>query len=121
MTVEQALRDFFATRECPMCGRVFRPGRLDQQFCGQPCRKKAWRLRRQAPPSSPAVPPPGRPLRPVTVYECQSCGSRSLGSQRCDDCNTFGQKVGIGGLCPHCSEPVAVSDLVDDDLSPARP
>lgn len=107
-----ASRDSFATRQCPACGEDFEAQRLDQQFCHPSCRKKAWRRRRQAPPVTSPVPPPGPPRRPITVYECPDCGNRALGTQRCDACNTFGQKVGIGGLCPHCYEPVAMSDLL---------
>jgi len=45
------------------------------------------------------------------VYECPSCFNRSLGDQRCPDCNLFSQRIGPGGPCPHCDEPVAISDL----------
>jgi hypothetical protein len=111
MPGEPPSRDVSATRRCPVCGTAFRPGRADQAFCGENCRKLAWRRQHQAVPSAPVV-PPGQPRRPITVHECQSCGSRSLGSQRCEECNTFGEKVGIGGLCPHCDEPVAISELL---------
>jgi hypothetical protein len=47
----------------------------------------------------------------VTVYECNGCGARSLGIQRCEECLKFTRAVGIGGLCPCCYEPVAVSEL----------
>jgi hypothetical protein len=59
-------------------------------------------------PSSPARAP-----RAATVYECPSCQARYLGAQRCDDCQLFCRRVGPGGLCPHCDEPVAVGDLID--------
>lgn len=30
----------------------------------------------------------------------------------------FCRRVGIGGLCPHCDEPVAISDLLGDTTGP---
>lgn len=50
--------------------------------------------------------------RAVTVDECPSCGTRFLGAQRCAECNVFCRRVGLGGPCPHCDEPVAVVDLI---------
>lgn len=50
-----------------------------------------------------------------TVYECDACGSRALGEQRCE-CGTFARRVGIGGCCPECDAPVAVEELVGPDL-----
>lgn len=35
-----------------------------------------------------------------------------LGQQRCDDCGVFSRRVGPGGPCPHCNEPVALVDLL---------
>jgi rubrerythrin len=52
------------------------------------------------------------------VYECDGCGERALGSQRCDSCGTFMRKVGLGGLCPACDHPVAASDILDPDIAP---
>lgn len=46
------------------------------------------------------------------VYACPSCDTRFLGEQRCPDCGLFGRRVGPGGLCPHCEEPVALADLL---------
>ena len=37
---------------------------------------------------------------------------RYLGTQRCDECGVFCKRVGPGGPCPHCDEPVAVADLI---------
>ena len=34
------------------------------------------------------------------------------GTRRCEDCNLFMRWVGPGGSCPHCDEPVLVSDLL---------
>jgi hypothetical protein len=57
--------------------------------------------------------PAGRSRREFTVYECPGCGDRLLGEQRCEGCGTFARRVGPGGACPHCDQPVAVADLLD--------
>ena len=88
-------RDDPGTTPCPACRRPFTPiGR--QAYCSTACRKTAFRRRRD-----------------VTVYECPDCGERLIGEQRCESCNTFARRVGIGGQCPHCDAPVAVQDLID--------
>ncbi|MGH2608690.1 MAG: hypothetical protein ACRDHF_06325 [Tepidiformaceae bacterium] len=48
----------------------------------------------------------------ATIYECPACDIRYLGQQRCADCGVFCRRVGPGGLCPHCDEPVALADLL---------
>ena len=96
-----------ATVPCPRCGQRFTPvGR--QRFCSAACRQAVWRQRHPAP--LPAL--PARTPRPVTVYECPTCGARFLGAQRCPDCNVFCRRLGPGGPCPHCDEPVALADLL---------
>jgi hypothetical protein len=96
---------------CPVCGRPFRPvGR--RRFCSDACRQTAWRRRH----SIPLPPVPARPGRAAVVYECPACGTRLLGEQRCADCNVFCRRVGPGGSCPHCDEPVAVADLLSGTL-----
>ena len=54
--------------------------------------------------------------RAVTVYQCPSCDTRTLGQQRCDDCNTFMRAIGIGGPCPECAAPIAVSELIAQEV-----
>jgi predicted nucleic acid-binding Zn ribbon protein len=99
--------DVTATTACPVCGTDFEPeGR--QRFCSTGCRKTAWRRTRRA-PIEPVV------ARVDTVYVCPECDARYLGSQRCDDCNTWCRRLGPGGLCPCCDEPVAISDLFHAD------
>jgi len=66
----------------------------------------------------PIVVPPHRPRRPFTVYECEACGTRSVGDQRCEDCGSFMRRIGLGGRCPHCDEAVAVADLLDEEVVP---
>lgn len=95
------------TIACPACGHAFRPaGR--RRFCSDACRQAAWRQRHPTPvPAIPAAAP-----RPATVYVCPACDARYLGQQRCDDCGTFCRRLGPGGPCPSCDEPVAFSDLL---------
>jgi hypothetical protein len=64
----------------------------------------------------PVVVPARMVRRPVTVYECDGCGARSLGSQYCEECRTFMRRVGFGGCCPACDEPVAIDDLLEPSL-----
>ena len=95
-----------AAVKCPGCGDSFTPsGR--RRWCTDACKQAAWRQRT----TSPVLPPPRSVLKAEIVYECPSCGNRSLGDQRCPDCNLFSQRIGPGGPCPHCDEPVAISDL----------
>ena len=120
---------------CPVCGGAFQStGR--RRFCSDACRQAAWRRRHPTPGTSgtsalgeaqgrlsgearrlpaPTLPEAApRPARSATVYECPSCGTRYLGEQRCPDCRRFCRRVGPGGRCPHCDEPVALSDLLGD-------
>ena len=55
------------------------------------------------------------------LYACPACDARFLGEQRCPDCNTFARRLGPGGPCPHCDEPVAVSDLLQTGNGGAAP
>ena len=49
----------------------------------------------------------------MTVYECDNCGARELGSQPCGDCNSWMRVVGVGGNCPGCGDAVAISELLE--------
>ena len=102
------------TITCPVCQRPFSPtGR--QRFCSDACRAAAYRRRRDA--ARPALTvPKARPRRPITVYECDSCGQRAVGEQRCPDCATFMRKIGVGGEWPSCGEAVAVSELLHQEV-----
>lgn len=106
------------TITCPVCQHSFAPtGR--QRYCSRACRAAAYRRRRDA--ARPALSlPKSQPRRPVTVYECPDCGARALGGQRCDTCQTFMRRVGIGGECPSCSEPVAVTELLGEEVIASR-
>jgi len=94
------------TTACAVCARAFqRVGR--QRFCSA-CRQTAWRRRHPIP--LPTVPP--RSPRQSTIYECPVCETRSLGEQYCADCRCFCRRIGPGGLCLACDEPVAIADLL---------
>lgn len=97
---DRPLRNDGVTLACPICGQPFGPS-------GRRCH----------PPPLPLG--PSRVPRPATVYECAGCGTRFLGQQRCPDCQQFCRRVGPGGLCPHCDEPVAVTDLFPVTVPPA--
>jgi hypothetical protein len=100
-------RNVGVTIACPVCGQPFTPvGR--QLVCSAACRQARWRRRHP----TPALTFPPRTARTATIYECPSCDNRYLGVQRCPDCGSFCRRVGPGGLCPHCDEPVAVTDLL---------
>ena len=103
------------TMICPVCESSFAPtGR--RKFCSDACRAAAYRRRRDA--GQPGVVlPRAQPRRPVTVYECDVCGTRSVGSQRCESCGIFMHRVGIGGHCPECDAPVSITDLLGEEAT----
>ena len=96
-------------RPCPVCQQPFIP-RGRGRVCSAACRQAAWRQRH--PPPLPRM--PERTPRRDTIYECPSCGTRYLGEQRCPDCGIFCRRIGSGGPCPHCDEPVALVDLLSE-------
>ena len=101
---------------CSMCGLLF-AARGRQLWCSPACRQTAFRWRSQSeslPTTFPAMVRRVDRGRSNTVYACPQCEARTLGTQRCDDCNCFGYRVGVGGLCPHCEEPVALVDFVPE-------
>ena len=102
------------TIACPVCGSSFGPsGR--RTYCSDACRALAYRRRRSGMTRQVRV-PRSQPRREITVYECDTCGERSLGEQRCTQCHTFMRRVGIGGHCPSCEESITISELIGTDL-----
>ena len=90
---------------CAHCGQhTERSGR--RRYCSDACRQAAYRQRQ--PTATAAITAPKRSI----VYECSACGQRLLNERRCSDCNLYMSRVGPGGECPHCTEPVAHSDLI---------
>ena len=93
------------TMLCSTCGNPFPPsGR--RQYCSNACRQTAWRQRATTPtPTTNPTPKTG------IIYQCPNCETRYQATQYCPDCNTFCRRLGPGGPCPHCDEPVAINDL----------
>jgi hypothetical protein len=98
------------TMACPACGRPFAPaGR--RRFCSDACRAAAYRRRRSA--ARPLVLGSVASSRvPITVYECDGCDTRAVGQRRCPECGAFMRRLGIGGACPGCDEPITVAELI---------
>ncbi len=98
------------TIACQLCHSDFlASGR--KIYCSNACRASAYRIRRDKTQKIPVVIAKQQPRRPITVYECNICGSRTLGEQRCEECQKFMRRVGIGGYCPHCDEAVTYDEL----------
>jgi len=98
---------------CPVCWTPFtRVGR--QRYCTDTCRKTAWTRRHTTTEAvtEPVVPQPIR-RRDITIHACPTCETRYHDEQWRHDCNQPCTRVGLGGLCPHCAEPVPISDLID--------
>ena len=103
---------------CPICWTPFTRVRR-QRYCSDNCRKTAWARRHAAAATTITEPaPPPRRQRDVTVYACPSCDQRYHGQQWCPHCNQPRTRIGLGGLCPHRDEPVAVTDLLDQHPIP---
>jgi len=58
-----------------------------------------------------------RLLAAHTIYECPSCGERSLGEQRCSTCRLFCRALGLGGSCPDCDSPILLADLLGTEVA----
>ena len=102
-----------AARTCPGCASALRSRRA--RYCSAACKQRAYRARRLGP--GPLVITPTVRSRPArTVYECPACGERYLGEQRCPDCHRFCRRLGPGGPCPHCEEPVLLADLLGGEV-----
>jgi len=104
--------DGVAMRACAACGDPFIvSGR--RRHCSDACRAVAYRRRRDA-GRQPVELPKAKSRRPITVYECEGCGVRQIGSQSCEECHRFMRRAGAGGACPSCEEVVTVQELLDD-------
>jgi hypothetical protein len=110
-TPDSPSRDDGVTMACLLCARPFiTVGR--RRFCSDACQAAAWR-RRHAPP---VVAVPAATGRSMTVYACDACGDRAVGEQRWDECSTFMRRLGLGGACPSCDEPVTIAELIGQEV-----
>lgn len=107
-------RDATVTAHCLCCQRPIPTGR-GRLYCTARCRQAAYRRRHTT-----ATPPLALPVtsrrRDTSVYICPECDTRTVGRQRCEDCNIFTQRLGTGGHCPHCEEPVTIEELLQMPL-----
>lgn len=98
------------TDSCLVCGGTLPPGRA-RTTCSDACRQAAWRRRHQpASPGTQVLPAPHH-RKDHTVYECPACDTRLLGVQRCER-GSFMCRLGPGGLCPCCDEPITIEKLL---------
>jgi hypothetical protein len=100
---------------CPVCQTPITAARA--RYCSDACKQRADRLRQTdgTPLDRNALTADLRSRQALvtrTVYECPICEVRFLGDQRCPDCNTFARRLGLGGLCPHCDDPVTLAELL---------
>jgi hypothetical protein len=100
------------TDRCLVCGGSLPPGR-PRTTCSDRCRQTAWRRRHQSSPLPVKNLPTARRIKDHTVYQCPACDTRLLGQQRCDDCNIFCRRLGPGGQCPCCDEPITIEELLE--------
>ena len=100
--------DALQGRRCPVCNSQLSSTRA--RYCSSACRNRAWRRRRDQIVFRSDSNLPGQPSW-LPIYECPQCKRRLLGDHRRPDCNFFGSRLGLGGRCPHCDEPVLLTDL----------
>jgi hypothetical protein len=103
------------TTTCPACQHPFSPVGL-QRFCCEACRVAVYRRVRETTAAAPVVALRHAPRQPLTVYACDRCGARALDEQRCGECRDPMRRVGLGGFCPCCAEPVAVEELLGQEV-----
>lgn len=106
------LRDDPVTTQprCPGCGTVLDEVRGRQRYCTAACRQRAYRQRQPHPEDLAAT--SAKSVRASGVYQCPDCDSRYVGQQRCPDCNIFCARIGTGGTCPCCDEPITLDELL---------
>ncbi len=103
--------DVVTTSQCLVCTNNFTRIRR-QKYCSPACRQEAFRSRQ---PITIPTPPPAVSRRSVSVYQCEECEQRYLASQWCYDCSRPCRRLGFGGTCPCCDEPVSVTELINID------
>jgi predicted amidophosphoribosyltransferase len=40
------------------------------------------------------------------------CDARLIGEQYCEECHSFARRLGPGGNCPCCDEPISITELL---------
>ena len=105
--------DAGVTTTCPSCQHPFSPVG-QQRFCCDACRVADYRRRQEAAPA-PVMTPRSERRQPLTVYVCDGCGARAVGEQRCEECQIPMRRIGLGGRCPCCHEPLAVDELLGQE------
>jgi len=99
---------------CPGCQHPFSPvGR--QKHCCEACRVAVYRRGREA-AQVPVVAMKSQRRQPIAVYACDRCGARAMGERRCEECRSIMRRVGLGGCCPCCDEPIAVDELLGQEV-----
>lgn len=114
-TADQGATDGRASRSCPVCQATLTSRRA--RYCSAACKQRAYRLRQTdgTPFDLDALTADLRSRQALvtrTVYECPSCETRFLAEQRCPDCHVFCRRLGLGGLCPHCDDPLTLAELL---------
>ncbi len=105
-----------ARRLCPGCQQYFTaPG--GRTHCSAACKTADWRRQHpnRKPPGQTTAPPPD-------VYICAGCYRRyqlhqptlAAPAPTCPDCAIPTRRLGIGGHCPCCDQPVAAIELLDN-------
>lgn len=105
--------DSVTIRRCPVCQTPF-PAGGKRIYCSDTCRVAGHRRRQHTEQARlPVAIPPAAPAtqRDITVYECDTCGTRQLGQQRCE-CGLFMRKLGPGGHCPGCDDIHTIDELL---------
>ena len=108
-------------RRCPVCAAPLPSARA--RYCADACKQRAYRLRLADAAAGDTAGPAAAGERPGDpdahmVYECPTCDARHLGERRCPDCHHFCRKLGPGGACPHCDEPVLLAELLGAEVLP---
>jgi hypothetical protein len=101
---------------CPVCGGT--PPSARARYCDDACRQRAFRLRhhRLANVELDSLRRDlqrRRTLVAHTLYECSTCGERTLGEPRCPECGLFSHALGLAGTCPTCDEPILLAELLE--------
>lgn len=99
-------------RLCPICGTPLTSTRAT--FCSHSCQMVGFRRRRARQRLAAEV--NSSSIAPVSpdqiVYACPGCETRYLGVQRCEACNRFCRRLGVGGSCPGCDDIIALEELL---------